>query len=143
MVKRILAESPGPDFLDVGCGTGIVARQFRAAGANVLGVEEVYTRDEWLDQVPTSGGHSRFPPPELEELLAGIGAVIDRAGGSFVMRYATVVVTAVRSSVTCDMAPPTARAASPSRQRMRSTRSPTRRRRRGRWRSRRSTIRPR
>jgi hypothetical protein len=20
-----------------------------------------YTRDEWLDQVPTAGGHSRFP----------------------------------------------------------------------------------
>src|SRR5215471_10780489 len=29
----------GPDVLDVGCGTGIVARQFRAAGCRVLGVD--------------------------------------------------------------------------------------------------------
>lgn len=56
-----------------------------------------YTRDEWLDQVPTSGGHSRFPPDQLNELLAGIGAAIDTVGGNFTMRYATVVVTAVRT----------------------------------------------
>ncbi|MBM7809559.1 class I SAM-dependent methyltransferase [Saccharothrix algeriensis] len=31
--------APGPAVLDVGCGTGIVARQFRAAGCAVLGVE--------------------------------------------------------------------------------------------------------
>ena len=40
---RQVAESfgvdPGPDVLDVGCGTGIAARQFRAAGCRVLGVE--------------------------------------------------------------------------------------------------------
>jgi len=36
--------------------------------------ERSYTRDEWLDLVPTSGGHNQFPPPKLEELLAGIGA---------------------------------------------------------------------
>src|ERR1700678_2324438 len=39
LVRRILAASPGPDFLDVGCGTGIEARQFQAAGCAVLGVE--------------------------------------------------------------------------------------------------------
>src|SRR5579862_7980451 len=39
LVARILAASPGPDILDVGCGTGIAARQFRAAGCQVLGVE--------------------------------------------------------------------------------------------------------
>jgi SAM-dependent methyltransferase len=30
---------PGPDVLDVGCGTGIEARQLKAAGCTVLGVE--------------------------------------------------------------------------------------------------------
>src|SRR5581483_5420759 len=39
LVDRVVAGSPGPDVLDVGCGTGIAARQFRAAGCRVLGVE--------------------------------------------------------------------------------------------------------
>jgi SAM-dependent methyltransferase len=59
-----------------------------------------YTRDEWLDVVPTFGGHSQFPPGKLDELLAGFGAAIDAAGGGFVMRYATVVVTAARTDAT-------------------------------------------
>jgi SAM-dependent methyltransferase len=39
LVARIVAASPGREFLDVGCGTGIAARQFQAAGGQVLGVE--------------------------------------------------------------------------------------------------------
>lgn len=39
LVARIVAESPGRDVLDVGCGTGIAGRQFQAAGCTVLGVE--------------------------------------------------------------------------------------------------------
>jgi SAM-dependent methyltransferase len=49
LVNRIVAASPGRDaaghdvaghdVLDVGCGTGIAARQFQAAGCTVLGVD--------------------------------------------------------------------------------------------------------
>ena len=39
LIDRVLAASPGRDVLDVGCGTGIAARQFQAAGAAVLGVD--------------------------------------------------------------------------------------------------------
>ncbi|MEU4983488.1 class I SAM-dependent methyltransferase [Streptomyces sp. NPDC021969] len=39
LVTRVVAGSPGPDVLDVGCGTGIAARQFQAAGCAVLGIE--------------------------------------------------------------------------------------------------------
>jgi SAM-dependent methyltransferase len=39
LVERIVAESPGGEVLDVGSGTGIVARQLQAAGCRVLGVE--------------------------------------------------------------------------------------------------------
>ena len=59
--------------------------------------ERSYTRDEWLDQLPTLGGHTQLPPAQLEELLAGVGAAIDAMGGSFTMRYTTVVVTAART----------------------------------------------
>src|SRR6516165_6334275 len=39
LVERIVAASPGRDVLDVGCGTGICARLFQAAGCRVLGVD--------------------------------------------------------------------------------------------------------
>ena len=39
LIDRIVARIPGPDVLDVGCGTGIVARQFQAVGCRVLGVD--------------------------------------------------------------------------------------------------------
>jgi SAM-dependent methyltransferase len=59
--------------------------------------ERSYTRDEWLDQVPTAGGHNQFPRAQLDELLAGLGACIDAVGGSFMMHYTAVVVTAART----------------------------------------------
>lgn len=59
--------------------------------------ERAYTRHEWLEQVPTSGGHNQLPPGTLDLLLAGVGAAIDAVGGSFTMRYAAVVVTAART----------------------------------------------
>nr|CBZ42134.1 unnamed protein product [Streptomyces himastatinicus ATCC 53653] len=229
LVDRIVAAGPGPDVLDVGCGTGIVARQFAEAGSRVLGVEvdarmadlarrrgidvevasfedwdpadrrfdavvsgqtwhwvdplagpakaaqalrprgllalfwnaaqpspelteaftdvyrrvipdsiavrqwavpaaegytalcaqtadrmrevgaftdpeqwrfdweQPYTRDEWLDQLPTQGAFTRLPQAELDEVLAGVGTAIDAAGGSFTMHYATVAVAATRT----------------------------------------------
>src|SRR5271156_6676285 len=39
LIHHVIAASPGTDFLDVGCGTGIGARQYRASGINVLGVD--------------------------------------------------------------------------------------------------------
>lgn len=39
LVARVLAGSCGNAVLDVGCGTGIAARQFQSAGCAVLGVE--------------------------------------------------------------------------------------------------------
>jgi SAM-dependent methyltransferase len=56
-----------------------------------------YARDEWLEQVPTIGGHNQIPPARLQELLAGIGAAIDAIGGSLPAYYTTVTVTAARA----------------------------------------------
>ena len=231
LIQRIVAVSPGPDVVDVGCGTGIVARQFQAAGCKVLGVEpdprmagfarmtgvevdvakfeawdaagrqfdavvagtawhwvdpvagaakaaevlraggllapfhhvfqtppevmdalaevyrqvapglpfnlssqlrtsaldayqplfakiadgirqaggftepeqwqfdweRIYTRDEWLDQMPTHGGLTQLPPDKLARVLEGVGPVIDAMGGSFTMPYTTVAVSAART----------------------------------------------
>ncbi len=58
--------------------------------------ERTYTRDSWLDQLPTIGLLTRLPQDKLAELLEGVGAAVDKAGGSFTMRYATVAVTATR-----------------------------------------------
>jgi SAM-dependent methyltransferase len=230
LVQRIVAASPGPDVLDVGCGTGTAARQFQAAGCRVLGVdpdarmaefarrgaipvevstfeawdsdgrefdaaiagtawhwvdpvagavkaaqvlrdrgllapfhhvfqtppeildaqilsyrevapdspvnleplrhaldayqplfdkmatgirqsgtfsepeqwqfswERTYTRDEWLDQLPSHGQLFVMAPGKLARLLEGVGAAIDAMGGNFTMPYTTVAVTAVRLS---------------------------------------------
>jgi len=39
LIERIVATSPGRDVLDVGCGTGIAARQLQAAECRVLGID--------------------------------------------------------------------------------------------------------
>jgi SAM-dependent methyltransferase len=230
MIKAVVTTSPGPDFVDVGTGTGIAARQFQAAGCRVLGVEpdprmadfarrgglevevstfetwdpsgrtfdavvagqtwhwvdpvlggekaarvlrpggrlavfwnvssfpteageafaavyervlpdslarrwattstaadgysvlsakaadgmrrsgafdepeqwhfewaQTYSRDEWLDLLPTQGAHTLLPPAALAEVVDGIGAAMDALGGSLEIRYTTAVVTAVRA----------------------------------------------
>ena len=58
--------------------------------------ERSYTSEQWLDQVPTFGGHSTFPPQKLDQLLSGIAAAIDEIGGSFTMKYAALAITTRR-----------------------------------------------
>ncbi|MBO2462514.1 class I SAM-dependent methyltransferase [Actinomadura violacea] len=58
--------------------------------------EHTYTRDEWLDQMPTQGTLTRLPAEQVAEVLDGVGAAIDALGGTFTMPYATVAVTATR-----------------------------------------------
>lgn len=228
LVARIVAGSPGPDVLDVGCGTGIAARQLQAAGCTVLGVEpdarmaefararglevevatfegwqpagrtfdavvaaqswhwvdpvagavkaaevlrpggrlaifghvyeppaevaepfaaafrravpdspfngrpdrtplavyeagyatfadairesgrfgdaerwrfdweQPYTRDQWLELLPTTGGLTRLPRDKTAEILDAVGAAIDAVGGGFTMHYTTLATSAVR-----------------------------------------------
>jgi SAM-dependent methyltransferase len=55
-----------------------------------------YTRDEWLDLVPTTGGFGGLPGDTQAKVLGGLGAAVDAAGGTFTMGYTTLAVTAVR-----------------------------------------------
>jgi len=59
--------------------------------------EWTYTRDAWLDQMPTAGVLTTAPPEAVAQVLAEAGAAIDAAGGSFVAQYTTVVLTALRA----------------------------------------------
>ncbi|GGV00313.1 methyltransferase type 11 [Actinomadura cremea] len=60
--------------------------------------EHRYTRDAWLDQMPTQGAFTRLPPDTLAQVLDATGAAIDALGGAFTMRYAAVVITAARTT---------------------------------------------
>ncbi|HWE91199.1 MAG TPA: class I SAM-dependent methyltransferase [Pseudonocardiaceae bacterium] len=64
--------------------------------------EQPYTRDAWLDLMPTTGTLTQLPPDQLTEILDGVGAAIDAMGGGFTMPYVTLAVTAAR---TADPAP--------------------------------------
>lgn len=56
--------------------------------------EQPYTRDEWLDLLPTTGALTLLPPDKLKEVLDGVGAAID---GEFTMQYVTLAVVAAMS----------------------------------------------
>ncbi|MQY04650.1 class I SAM-dependent methyltransferase [Actinomadura macrotermitis] len=60
--------------------------------------EKSYTRDEWVDQLPTHGDHGQYPAAKVHEVQAGIGEAIDAVGGTFTMRYTTIAMSAVRAS---------------------------------------------
>jgi SAM-dependent methyltransferase len=55
-----------------------------------------YSRDEWLDQLVSRSDHAALGPAVRDQLFAAIGAAIDDHGGSFVMRFETVLITAAR-----------------------------------------------
>lgn len=55
-----------------------------------------YQRDEWLDQLHSRSDHTALEPEVLDRLLERIGVAIDEHGGSFVMSFETVLITATR-----------------------------------------------
>ncbi|MFF1738473.1 class I SAM-dependent methyltransferase [Streptomyces mirabilis] len=59
--------------------------------------EQSYTRDQWLDLLPTTGGLTQLRPDQLAEVLDAVGGAIDSLGGRFTMDYTTLAATAVRA----------------------------------------------
>ena len=107
--RRVLPDSPSGDFWSrpavdtyrAGCVR--VADVIRQAGGGFGDPEEwlsywerPYTRDQWLDLVRTTGGFTQRPEAIQAELLDGLGAAVDAAGGTFTMSYATIAATAAR-----------------------------------------------
>ncbi|GAB2634360.1 class I SAM-dependent methyltransferase [Nocardia goodfellowii] len=56
-----------------------------------------YTREQWLELLPTTGGLTRLRPEQLAEILDAVGHAIDSLGGTFTMDYTTLAATAVRA----------------------------------------------
>ncbi|WP_245547158.1 hypothetical protein [Nocardia brevicatena] len=59
--------------------------------------EQSYTRDEWLDHLPTTGALTQLPPDKLAEVLDAVGAAVDKVGGGFTLPYTTLAATAARA----------------------------------------------
>ena len=106
--RQVLPDSPSGSFWDRPAVQAYRAGCARAAGgirqAGAFGEPEEwlsywqrpYTRDEWLDLVPTTGGFTQRPEAIQTELLDGLGAAVDAAGGTFIMSYTTIAATAAR-----------------------------------------------
>jgi len=59
--------------------------------------ERSYTRDEWLDQLASSGALTQLPPDKLAEVLEGAGAALATMGGRFTVSMITVAIMAARA----------------------------------------------
>jgi SAM-dependent methyltransferase len=55
-----------------------------------------YRQDEWLDQLVSRSDHAALEPALRDRLFEAVGAAIDNHGGSFVMKFETVLITARR-----------------------------------------------
>jgi len=62
--------------------------------------EQSYTRDGWLDHLPTTGALTHLAPDKLAEVLDRVGVAIDKLGGGFTMPYTTLAATATLTSKT-------------------------------------------
>jgi hypothetical protein len=108
VLRRVLPDSPFAGFW-----ARAAIDTYRAGCARVAGVlrqsrafaepeewlsywQRPYTRDEWLDLVPTTGGFTRLPAAAQAEILDGLGAAVNAAGGTFTMSYTTIAATAAR-----------------------------------------------
>ncbi|HWE55053.1 MAG TPA: class I SAM-dependent methyltransferase [Acidimicrobiales bacterium] len=56
-----------------------------------------YTTAEWLDQLPTHSDHATMEPALLGHVLDAVAGVVDGFGGSFEMRYSTLLISATRT----------------------------------------------
>jgi SAM-dependent methyltransferase len=69
---------------------------FAAPVENWFPWTRAYQRDEWLDQLVSRSDHAALQPAVRGRLFEAIGTAIDDHGGSFVMNFETVLITATR-----------------------------------------------
>lgn len=59
--------------------------------------EQPYSRDQWLDLLPTTGGLTQLAADKTANILDAVGTAIDSLGGHFTMHYTTLATTALRT----------------------------------------------
>ncbi len=59
--------------------------------------DRVYSRDEWVDQLPTHSDHRLLPADVRDAVLARVGAAIDELGGAITVHHSTRLLTARRA----------------------------------------------
>jgi SAM-dependent methyltransferase len=88
-----------PDFR-TGLGPEIdaisAAPEFGAPTEKWFPWTRTYQRDEWLAQLLSRSDHAALEPDVRDRLFEGISAAIDDYGGSFVMNFETILITATR-----------------------------------------------
>jgi len=89
-----------PSDLRTGLGSEIdavaAAPDFGAPTERWFPWKRTYRRDEWLNQLVSRSDHAALEPEVRDRLFEAIGAAIDDHGGSFVMNFETVLITATR-----------------------------------------------
>jgi SAM-dependent methyltransferase len=71
-------------------------RHFGATSETWFPWTRMYRRDEWLDQLVSRSDHAALEPAVRHRLLEAVAAAIDDHGGSFVMNFETVLISATR-----------------------------------------------
>jgi SAM-dependent methyltransferase len=87
--RRVVPELPlqtGPDLEQARAG---LAGAFADVQERRFEWEQVYTRDEWVDQLQTHAPINRLPPERVQALLAELG-------GSFAVPYTSLLLSARR-----------------------------------------------
>jgi SAM-dependent methyltransferase len=70
--------------------------RFEPAEMRSFAWSEAYETAGWLEHLRTHSDHQLLAPSRRERLLTAVGDAIDQLGGSFEMRYETVLVSARR-----------------------------------------------
>ncbi|HVX21486.1 MAG TPA: class I SAM-dependent methyltransferase [Acidimicrobiales bacterium] len=88
----------GPDRYEAAADALSASGSFDHVAVRRYGHHRPYTTDAWCDHLLTHSDHAGLDPGRRRVLLAAIGDQIDRAGGRFVVRYDTWLVTGNESS---------------------------------------------
>jgi SAM-dependent methyltransferase len=94
--KTFVLGRPAPTLGEAHGGAIEACGRFGPVEERAFHWERTYTRDEWLDQLPTHSDHRTLPPEVLSTLLRHIRAVIDANGGTLIIGHTTELLLATR-----------------------------------------------